>query len=122
MHVVFGDGGNVGGPDRNFIDDISPFTNQTYCETLTGGASGPLKATTSHSGGLYFTPDFLPNSSEAVAANIYGKSYQLIVQPKWCPTMSFQVASGVKGGPVAVPYSGPFNVTALNDSRTTYDP
>ena len=122
MHVTIGDGGNIEGPYRNFIDDIFPYTNTTYCEVLRGASSGPLSSSTSHDGGLYVIPNTPPNDPKAVAANLYGAGYQIASQLRTCPTMSFQASNGVKGGPVSLPYSGPFNESSLNDPRNSYDP
>ena len=122
IHVVIGDGGNIEGPYRNFVDDIFPYTNTTYCEILKGSSSSQLSSSTSYAGGLFSVPNFLPNDTLAVKSNSYSPSYQRASQPSWCPTMSFQPSNSVKGGPVVVPYSGPFNTTALNDTRNVYDP
>ena len=78
VYVTIGDGGNIEGPYRDFVDDLVPGSNVTYCEAAWGAA---LRAT--------------PGSN---AANGLPPSYQSQVHPVGCPTVSYQRASGVAGG------------------------
>ncbi|KXZ43141.1 hypothetical protein GPECTOR_100g13 [Gonium pectorale] len=80
IYVTIGDGGNVEGPYRNYVDESVPATNKTYCEFLSYGGVGPL-------------------AMAASAPSSWGPIYQRMVQPPGCPTLSFQPASGVAGGP-----------------------
>ncbi|KAL6758152.1 Metallo-dependent phosphatase-like protein [Haematococcus lacustris] len=82
MHVVIGDGGNTEGPYRNFVDEVSPLTNKTYCEMLKDGAGKP--------------PDTAPGASS------WGPDYQRAAHPPGCPTTSWQPAHGIAGGPPLV--------------------
>ncbi|KAL6764742.1 Metallo-dependent phosphatase-like protein [Haematococcus lacustris] len=86
MYVVIGDGGNVEGPVRNFVDQRNPTTNLTYCEMLR-------------------TADGLdPNSVDPAA---WGPDYQRMAHLPGCPTTSWQPASGVGGGPPLVLLASP---------------
>ena len=85
MYLTVGDGGNIEGPYRNFVDEINPSTNLTYCEGLKSGGKTP---------------------NQAFTANTPWPPYiQTMVQTSSCPTVTFQSAAGVKGGPGVVPQS-----------------
>jgi hypothetical protein len=80
VYLVVGDGGNVEGPYRNFVDDIVPgTTNLTYCQAAWGTtiASNP-----------YYSPSPV---------------YQTWAHPPGCVITSFQPASGKAGGPGIIP-------------------
>lgn len=62
-YLTVGDGGNVEGLYRNFVDEVNPNTGKTYCEAAD------------------------PNS---MAKDGYGPWYQRQVQPSGCTTISFQ--------------------------------
>ncbi len=83
VYITIGDGGNIEGPYRNFVDDIVPGSNATYCEAAWAAT---LRAT--------------PDSN---AANGLPPGYQSQVHPRGCRTVTYQRASGVAGGPGAVP-------------------
>ena len=75
VYVTIGDGGNIEGPYRNYVDDLVPGApnGMTYCEAAWGATmNGP-------------------------------PSYQSQVHPPGCPTISYQAPSGVAGGPGALP-------------------
>ncbi|GLI71506.1 hypothetical protein VaNZ11_016727 [Volvox africanus] len=76
IYVTVGDGGNIEGLYRNFVDGISS-TKATYCEGFT--ASGQSPAT------LYYTN---PGGWSSAGP-----------RPDNCSTVTFQPASGVAGGP-----------------------
>ena len=42
--LTIGDGGNVEGPYRNFVDEINPATNKTYCEGMKSHGNHPNEA------------------------------------------------------------------------------
>ncbi|PNH09476.1 Purple acid phosphatase 15 [Tetrabaena socialis] len=84
MYIVIGDGGNVEGPYRNFVDEINPATNKTYCESLAYNGVGPVAMAASNPSG-------------------WGPGYQRAAHAPNCPTLSFQPAGSVGGGPVLVP-------------------
>ena len=83
VYLTVGDGGNIEGPYRNFVDEINPATNLTYCEGLKSGGKTP---------------------NAALAANSSWPPYiQSMVQTPSCPTVTFQPAAGINGGPGVVP-------------------
>ncbi|KAL6756984.1 hypothetical protein V8C86DRAFT_2636239 [Haematococcus lacustris] len=69
-------------PYRNFVDELSPLTNKTYCEMLKDGAGKP--------------------SDTAPGASSWGPDYQRAAHPPGCPTTSWQPAHGIAGGPPLV--------------------
>jgi len=73
-----GDGGNVEGPYRSFVDEVVPGSNTTYC-------AAAWSAT------LRLTPD-------SNAASGLPPSYQSRVHPPACPTATYQRAGGVRVG------------------------
>ncbi|GFR53263.1 hypothetical protein Agub_g16045 [Astrephomene gubernaculifera] len=79
VYLTIGDGGNVEGPYRNFVDELNPATNKTYCESLNYGGVGPVAMSSS-------------------APTAWGPAYQRMSHPPGCPTLSFQPPSGVAGG------------------------
>ena len=83
VYITLGDGGNVEGPYRNFVDERVPGSNATYCAAAWGAA-------------LQRTPD-------SNAASGLPPEYQARVHPPGCPTATYQRASGVRAGPGAVP-------------------
>ncbi|KXZ54062.1 hypothetical protein GPECTOR_5g17 [Gonium pectorale] len=83
IYVTIGDGGNVEGPYRNYVDEINPATNKTYCEALNYGGVGPV-------------------AMAASAPSAWGPGYQRMAHPPGCPTLTFQPPSGVAGGPPLV--------------------
>ena len=75
VYVTIGDGGNIEGPYRNYVDDVVPGApnGMTYCEAAWSTTmNGP-------------------------------PGYQSQVHPPGCPTVSYQAPSGVAGGPGALP-------------------
>jgi hypothetical protein len=64
-YIVIGDGGNVEGLYRNFVDDTDPSTNKTYCEKMTN-----------------------PN---ALSKDGQGPYIQRRIQPPDCNTVTFQL-------------------------------
>ena len=44
IHITIGDGGNVEGPYRNFVDEVNINTNATYCDALSYGGQKPNEA------------------------------------------------------------------------------
>ncbi|KAG2485785.1 hypothetical protein HYH03_015496 [Edaphochlamys debaryana] len=85
IYITIGDGGNVEGPYRNFVDDVNPATNKTYCEALNYGGLNAVQMLANNTSG-------------------WGPSYQLQAHPPNCTTLSFQPASGVSGGaPLVMP-------------------
>ncbi|GIM13200.1 hypothetical protein Vretimale_16381 [Volvox reticuliferus] len=84
IYVTVGDGGNIEGLYRNFVDDISSTTKKTYCEGFT--ASGKSPAT------LYYTN---PGGWDSAGP-----------RPANCSTVTFQPASGVAGGPPVMCLNG----------------
>ena len=63
-YILVGDGGNVEGVYRNFVDEINPTTNRSYCEALVD-----------------------PNT---LAMDAHGPAYQRQAHVEGCPTLSFQ--------------------------------
>ena len=97
VYLTIGDGGNVEGPYRSFIDDIDPANpaNKTYCETTSiNGQSFPGKKVASYA--TPCTSTFNPMK--------YGPGYQRAGNPAtsaFCPqgTMTFQPAqAGTSAG------------------------
>ncbi|GAX77671.1 hypothetical protein CEUSTIGMA_g5114.t1 [Chlamydomonas eustigma] len=80
VHVVIGDGGNIEGPYRNFVDQINIYDplNRTYCELLKYKGHGP--------------------NEHAAEGKKWGPPYQTQCQPPSCPTLSWQPSSGVTLG------------------------
>lgn len=78
VHLTVGDGGNVEGPYRNFMDEIVPGSpNVTFCQAASAGTIKP---------GVSMN-------------NTWSPSYQLAAQPPSCPTLSFQPAqAGTEAG------------------------
>ena len=80
VYLTMGDGGNVEGPYRNFVDDLVPgTTNVTYCLAAWGAAI---------SANPYYSPS---------------PSYQTQAHPPGCVITSYQPASGKAGGPGVIP-------------------
>ena len=90
VYITIGDGGNVEGPYRSFVDDIVPGTNQTFCQA--GFQSG-----------INSNPFYAPSPS-----------YQTQVHPANCPITSYQPASGKVAGP------GVITNPAIDPSQTQY--
>ena len=90
VYVTIGDGGNVEGPYRSFVDDIVPGTNLTFCQA--GFQSG-----------INSNPFYAPSPG-----------YQTQVHPANCPVTSYQPASGKAGGP------GVIQNPAIDPSQTEY--
>jgi len=82
--LTIGDGGNVEGPYRNFVDEIDPATKKTFCEGLKN-------------------PDGKTPMETLDSGSSWTAYYQQIVQSPSCPTVTFQPAYGVAGGPGLVP-------------------
>jgi acid phosphatase type 7 len=74
VYVTIGDGGNIEGPYRNYVDDVVTGSNGiTYCEAMwSQKMNGP-------------------------------PGYQSQVHPLGCPTLTYQSASGVTSGAGAMP-------------------
>jgi len=79
-YITIGDGGNIEGPYRNFVDELVPGTSTTFCA----------------------------NSFSTTNASYYPgvPSYQRAGQSSSCPTATFQAANGVGGQPGVVPLAG----------------
>ena len=90
VYITIGDGGNVEGPYRSFVDDIVPGTNLTFCQA--GFQSG-----------INSNPFYAPSPG-----------YQTQVHPANCPVTSYQPASGTAGGP------GVVTNPAIDPSQTQY--
>ena len=92
VYITIGDGGNVEGPYRNFVDDIVPGSvpPTTYCAAL-------------------WTNAIAANASYAPSP-----SYQTWVHPASCPVTSYQPANGKAGGP------GVITNPILDPSLSTY--
>eukprot|EP00955_Chlamydomonas_euryale_P069431 360458-Chlamydomonas_euryale.AAC.9 len=85
MYFTLGDGGNVEGPYRNFVDQVDPASNKTYCEGLEYKGNGPN--------------EIYSNGNDG-----WGPSYQLQAIPPGCPTTSWQPAGSVNGQAGLVPF------------------
>ncbi|KAG2423817.1 hypothetical protein HXX76_014977 [Chlamydomonas incerta] len=79
IYITIGDGGNVEGPYRNFVDEINPNTNKTYCEALNYGGVSPVAMAASNPSG-------------------WGPGYQRAAHAPGCPTVTFQPATSVNNG------------------------
>ncbi|KAG2441245.1 hypothetical protein HYH02_010088 [Chlamydomonas schloesseri] len=88
IYITIGDGGNVEGPYRNFVDEINPKTNKTYCEALNYGGVNPVSMAASNPSG-------------------WGPGYQRQAHAPNCPTVTFQPATSVNNGILV-----PSNMTA----------
>ena len=80
MYLTLGDGGNVEGPYRNYVDDVIP------------GSSGLLTYCAAWQNSITANPYYAPSPS-----------YQTQVHPPGCPVATYQPASGKAGGPGSVP-------------------
>ncbi|KAJ9534344.1 hypothetical protein QJQ45_016038 [Haematococcus lacustris] len=95
IYVTVGDGGNVEGPYRNYVDEINPDTNKTYCELLTTGGR-------------------TPNQLQASNPSGWGPGYQRTAHAPGCPTLSWEPASGVAGGQPLVLLNTTENLASAN--------
>mmetsp|Transcript_4989 Transcript_4989/g.9209 ORF Transcript_4989/g.9209 Transcript_4989/m.9209 type:complete len:699 (-) Transcript_4989:168-2264(-) len=109
MYITIGDGGNVEGPYRDFVDQVNKYDsqNRTFCALLNYHGVGPNAMADSNPSG-------------------WGPSYQRIAFPPNCTTLTWQAASSVKGGPVLVPRivnttTGTAYLTSDNSTTTTLD-
>jgi len=84
-YITIGDGGNVEGPYRNFVDELVPGTTTTFCANA-----------------------WAASLSAAPTNSPICPSYQRSAQPpnSACPTASYQAANGVGGQPGVVPLAG----------------
>jgi hypothetical protein len=101
-YFTLGDGGNLEGPYRDFVDQVDPLDplNRTYCELLNYGGLGP-------------------NQMEA-ANKQWGPSYQIEWQDPICPTITWQPANGVAGGPPLVLKNGSSTLGFCQSSQPTW--
>ena len=79
VYLTMGDGGNVEGPYRNFVDDLVPGSNVTYCQAAWTAA-------------ITSNPYYAPSPS-----------YQTQVHPPGCVITSYQQSNGKAGGLGVVP-------------------
>ncbi|EFJ42112.1 hypothetical protein VOLCADRAFT_77270 [Volvox carteri f. nagariensis] len=77
IYVTVGDGGNLEGLYRDFVDDISSSAGKPRCELFTASGLSPAAL-------YYQNPGGWSSSGP---------------RPSNCPTMSFQPATGLEGGP-----------------------
>ncbi|KAG1674589.1 hypothetical protein FOA52_001838 [Chlamydomonas sp. UWO 241] len=89
IYVTIGDGGNIEGPVRSFVDGVDPSTGKTFCEGLLSEAGlGPLE---------------VADSPDPRVQSAWGPRSQSDLNPPGCPSTSFQAAGGGEGlGPPLV--------------------
>jgi len=86
MYVTVGDGGNIEGPVRHFVDDVDPATGRTYCEGLTSDTNK-------------LSPIQIEDSEDPHVRASWGPVSQTQVHEPGCPSTSFQPGSSVDGRP-----------------------
>ncbi|GAX77692.1 hypothetical protein CEUSTIGMA_g5135.t1 [Chlamydomonas eustigma] len=79
VYITIGDGGNIEGPYRAFVDQLDPLNNNaSFCSELSYNGMGP--------------------NENLAAGKMWGPSYQTAWNPPTCQTITFQPSTSVNGG------------------------
>ncbi|GAX82085.1 hypothetical protein CEUSTIGMA_g9513.t1 [Chlamydomonas eustigma] len=83
VYITMGDGGNIEGPYRFFVDQLDPLqNNSSFCSQLSYNGMGP-------NGNLM---------SNITPGRQWGPSYQIAWNPPTCQTITFQPSNSITGG------------------------